>query len=229
MINVGKMISDVRRSRKMSQTRLATLIGTSKQAISNYERGVREPDYVTLEAIADALNVPVSMLISREKQQEALEAIYASYEEPVIPHLPGGLTPINRLRRQRVPLIGRVAAGQPIMADTDYESFVFAPMNCDAALEVSGDSMSPTYLSGDIIYIKQQPDVHDGQIAVVLIDDEATLKHVYKHSNGLTLISDNPAYAPMIISREDHDYIAVYGVPVGYTRLYGNKEKRKRS
>lgn len=81
MMSVGKMISTIRKERRLSQAQLAELVGISKQAISNYERGEREPDYVTLEAIADALNVAVSMLISRERQQQALDAIYNARED----------------------------------------------------------------------------------------------------------------------------------------------------
>ena len=228
MVNVGKMISTIRRERGISQIELAELVGMSKQAISNYERGLREPDYVTLEAIADVLNVPVSMLISRERQRDALDAIYnTKSRNEESPKLPPNLYPISQLRRQRVPLIGRVAAGQPIMADTDYETFVTAPVDCDAALEVTGESMVPTYLPGDIIFIKHRPDVGDGQVAVVLIDDEATLKHVYKRPTGLTLISDNPEFAPIIVDSAEHDYIAIYGVPVGYTRIFKSPTKGK--
>lgn len=82
MVDVGKMIAAIRKDRKMSQSRLAQKINTTKQTISNYERGERRPDYVTLEAIADVLNVPVSMLISREEQKKALEGIYGTSSEP---------------------------------------------------------------------------------------------------------------------------------------------------
>lgn len=227
MVNVGKMISTIRRERNMSQLELSALVGASKQAISNYERGIREPDYATLEAIADALNVPVSMLISRERQQEALQAIYNTYE-PSTPRLPANLRPISNMRRQRVPLIGQVAAGQPILAETDYETYVDAPIDCDVALEVKGDSMVPTYMPGDTVYIKCRPDVNEGQVAVVLIDDEATLKHVYKRPTGLTLISDNPEYAPIMVEADEHEYIAIYGVPVGFTRIFKNTPKPKK-
>ena len=76
MIDVGKMISSIRKERGLSQLQLAEKLSISKQAISNYERGIREPDYVTLEAIADVLNVPMAMLISREDQEKALGKLY---------------------------------------------------------------------------------------------------------------------------------------------------------
>ena len=80
MIDVGKMIAKVRKDRGYSQQQLADKLNLSKQAVSNYETGKREPDYVTLEAIADALNVPMTMLISPEDQERALNEIYATYE-----------------------------------------------------------------------------------------------------------------------------------------------------
>lgn len=75
------MIAKIRKQRGYSQMQLADKLGLSKQAISNYERGAREPDYVTLEAIADVLNVPMSMLITKEDQAAALDAIYATYPD----------------------------------------------------------------------------------------------------------------------------------------------------
>lgn len=216
MIEVGKMIASVRRERGLSQSQLAQKLNCSKQAISNYERGTRDPDYETLEAIADILNCPIAFFVSPEDQARSLAGIYGNYP------LPANLRPISALHRQHVPLIGKVAAGQPIMAETDYDAYVDSPVQCDAALEVQGDSMAPTYLPGDILYIKCQPRVDDGRVAVVLLDDTATVKHVYRDpdGNGLTLISDNPAYAPIHVRGDDYDYVAIYGVPVGYTRLY---------
>lgn len=80
MINVGKMIAEIRKDRGMSQAQLASKLNISKQAISNYEQGKREPDYTTLEAIGDVLNAPMSAFISREEQETALKAIYATYQ-----------------------------------------------------------------------------------------------------------------------------------------------------
>ena len=71
-----------------------------------------------------------------------------------------------------------------------------------------------------MLYIKQRPDVPDGAVAVVLIDDAATLKHVYHAEDGLILISDNTQYKPMHVRFSEHDYIAIFGIPVGYTRMF---------
>ncbi len=213
-MNVGERIRAIRIKKGMTQQAVADAIGITYQNISQYERGIRKPKSSTLRKIAQALDVDIWELI----QFDDIEM--DDWDDAPSRPLPADLKPLTDLHRQRVPLIGRVAAGQPIMAEQDYETYVSAPVECDAALEVQGESMKPTYLPGDIIYIKFQPDVPEGQVAVVLIDDEATLKHVYKRPEGLTLISDNPAYTPMLIDAADHEYIAIYGVPVGFTRMY---------
>ena len=79
--------------------------------------------------------------------------------------------------------------------------------------------MNPTLHDGDLVLIRQQPDVNDGQIAAVRIGEEATLKHVYHITNGVTLTSDNPAYPPMTFMQDTFDEIAVIGLAVGYQRL----------
>lgn len=194
----------------LNDSAVAEALGVSKQTVSAWKSGDRTPKRPTVITIASYFNVSVPWLLGVSDDDQA------GFTRP----LPASLRPVQSLHRQRVPLIGRVAAGKPIMAETDYESYVDTPVECDCALEVEGDSMVPTYLPGDILYIRHQPDVADGQIAVVLIDDRAAIKHVYHDPDGLTLISDNPAYPPMRVSGKDHDYIAVYGVPMGFTRMY---------
>ena len=116
---------------------------------------------------------------------------------------------------------------EPILAEQDYEAFVSVDtaIRADYALTVRGDSMEPTYLDGDVIYIREQPDVDDGQIAVVLVDDHAALKHVYHEKNGLLLVSENPKYPPMHKSFEDYECIRILGVVAGFTRMYGAADK----
>jgi repressor LexA len=94
-------------------------------------------------------------------------------------------------------------------------------VDADAAITIRGDSMIPAYQDGDVVYIKCRPDVPEGAVAVVFLDNEATLKHVYYRKSGLTLISDNPAYPPIMAEFEDYDgKITIFGVPVGFTRIY---------
>ena len=107
------------------------------------------------------------------------------------------------------------------MANPEYDEFVCVTSEgrrADAALRVEGDSMIPRYLDGDIVFIRLQDDVDDGEIAAVLIDDSVTLKHVYHFPGGVQLISDNPAYKPMVYTLDDADCIRVIGKAVGFQR-----------
>lgn len=141
--------------------------------------------------------------------------------------LPSNVRPISTLHHQRVPLIGSVAAGEPIHDPEEMGVYVEAPVDADAAIIIHGDSMEPTYLEGDVVYIKCRPDVPEGAVAVVFLDDEATLKHVYKRPTGLTLWSDNPAHMPIQIEYEDYNNVRIFGVPVGFTRIFKPDTKSK--
>lgn len=134
--------------------------------------------------------------------------------------LPAGLMPIRSMKPMKVRMIGSVAAGQPILAQEEYESYVDSPVECDYALRVKGDSMTPQFEDGDVIYIREQPDVVDGTVAVVLIDEEATLKRVYHRPNGLQLIANNPNYAPIDVIGSEHEYVRILGIVCGFTRMF---------
>lgn len=222
----------LRKEKGYKQIGLAKDLNLSRSTVAMWEAGRSEPTAEFVAKIADLLGCSVGYLMGTEDEinaQRSLDALRADFQAHTEgkldamldqPNLPSNLRPISALHRQNVPLIGKVAAGQPIMAETDYETFVAAPVDCDAALEIEGESMIPTYLPGDIIYIKHQPHVRDGQVAVVLLDDSATLKHVYRDKDGLTLLSDNRDYPPIRVTDADYNYVAIYGVPVGYTRIY---------
>lgn len=125
------------------------------------------------------------------------------------------------LQHQKIPLIGSVAGGEPIY-DEEFDVYLDGPTKASCAVRLRGDSMEPTYINGDIIYIKLQPDVRDGEIAVVFLDDESVLKRVYHIQNGLQLLSDNRKYSPITATLEDYNNIRILGIPCGYTRLFDN-------
>ena len=134
--------------------------------------------------------------------------------------LPEDIVPIQDMKKMKVRMIGSVAAGQPILAQEEYEGYVDSPVKCDYALCVKGDSMIPQFENGDVIYIREQPDVTDGTVAVVLIDDEATLKRVYHRPYGLQLIANNPSYAPIDVNCSEHEYVRILGIVCGFTRMF---------
>ncbi len=172
MRRVGEMIRKLRTDRGMTQEDVAIGVNVGKSAISMYESGQRSPTYETLEALADFFNVPMAFFL----------------EAPI----PANFLPV---RRKRVRLLGNIAAGVPIYADEDMETAVAVDdeIQCDFALRVVGDSMVNARIQdGDIVFIREQPDVNDGEIAAVIIDDSATLKRVYHIPGGVTLVAENP-------------------------------------
>jgi repressor LexA len=80
--------------------------------------------------------------------------------------------------------------------------------------------MEPTLRDGDLVLIRQQPEVEPGQIAAVNINNETTLKHVYPQENGILLVADNPQYQPVFVPVGAGDEILIHGLAVGYTRLF---------
>lgn len=121
------------------------------------------------------------------------------------------------IERCMVPIIGQIAAGKPILADEHIEAFLPCDtgVHADFGLVVSGDSMIGADIhDGDVVFIRSQPVVDDGQIAAVRIDDDATLKRFYKNPDGCTLVSMNPQYPPMIFNSDNCDSIQIIGLAV---------------
>lgn len=122
---------------------------------------------------------------------------------------------------RRVPILGDTAAGTPIVAERVYDEYIELPADgkrYDAAVHITGDSMEPTYNMGDLALLRYQPDVEDGEAAVVCIDDSVTLKRVYHVSGGLMLQSDNVKYKPIFINGRSHTSVHLIGKVVGYLR-----------
>lgn len=184
---------------------------------------------VPLEVIRAANGDPrEARRIQKELDDEAREEWYKMITPTTPTTFPSNVRPISDLNTQRVPLIGSAAAGEPIYDPEEQDVFVDSPVEADAAITVRGDSMVPTYLDGDVVYIKCVPDVPEGAVAVVFLDDEATIKHVYKRPTGLTLIGDNREAPPIMAEFSDYANVRVFGVPVGYTRIYKPSKKGKK-
>lgn len=223
MSRFSENLRRIRFERHMTQEEFADLLGTKKQNISRYESGQVSPKITTAQAIADKLGISLSELNGTDD----FVKLFHNNEGTSTPLtkalevLPSNVRPISALHRQRVPMIGGVAAGEPIYDPEDAGIYVESPVDADAAITIHGDSMIPTYQDGDLVYVKACPDVPEGAVAVVFLDDEATLKHVYKRPTGLTLISDNmETHPPIMVEFEDYANVRIFGVPVGYTRIF---------
>ena len=203
MSDFGKKLRNIRLERSMTQDEFAALLGTSKQVISRYENNQRSPKISVAAEYARRLGVPLSAL-----NDDDSSAVH-----------PSGVIPI---RRARIPVLGSIAAGRPILATEQYDTYIEADedIDCSYALRVDGDSMEPTIRYGDLVFIRQQDDVDDGEIAAVLIDDSATLKRVTHIANGVTLFSDNAAkYSPMTFTYPECDVIRILGKAVAFKRM----------
>ena len=215
MSTVSERLREAMNAKSLKQTDLVQRTGIGKSSISTYLAGSYEPKQTNLYKLAKALSVNPAWLMGQDVPMEA-PLPHTAERSQQYPNL----TPISQMPRKRVPLIGSVAAGEPIIADPEYEVYVDSPARADYALTVDGDSMEPLYLNGDVVYIKAQDDVDDGRVAVVLMDDSAAIKHVYHAPNGLLLVSENAKYPPRSVTFDEHDVIRILGVVVGFTRMY---------
>lgn len=196
----GKNIKRLRLGAGYSQEQLARKLGISQGAISQWEQGKTVPDTPMLLQLAQIFGVSLNDFADDSPRRD--------------------LDGVIVMRKNAAPIIGEVACGTPITAEQNVEGYTDLPdgVHADFALRCKGDSMVPTFADGDLVLIRQQPDVENGQIAAVGIDGEATLKHVYKSASGVILVSDNPNYAP--IQTTIGENVVIYGLAIGYTRIF---------
>ena len=215
-MRLSERLAKLKAERGLTTEALAQRSGVPKGTLNKLLNGeTRNPTVGTLAALAEALECPLEAL-----RPEEIPGVYRLGDA-----MKGGLRNgdcILPVRRRRVPLLGAIAAGQPIYAEEALETAECEDgLSCDFALRVRGDSMIGARIrDGDIVFIHRQEDVDDGQIAAVIIDDEATLKRVYHVKNGLQLLSENPAYPPMLFTLDEHGVIRILGRAVGFTSFF---------
>ena len=135
--------------------------------------------------------------------------------------IPTGFEP--RPKTVKRPLVGDIACGEPITAEQNVQEYVDVPEGivCDFCLRCHGDSMIDAGIrDNDVVYIKTQPQVEDGEIAAVRIGDEATLKRVYYDGSTITLVPANSAYRPKSYSGPELDDIQIEGKATAYTHWF---------
>lgn len=182
-----------------------------KSSISKIENGKADIPQSKIAAFADALQTTPAYLMGWEEQPE-----------PKKPTIPPGFEPMPKMKK--IPLIGSIACGEPITAEQNIEKMVDVPENirCDFSLTCHGDSMVDAGIHDkDVVYIRIQPEVENGEIAAVRIDGEATLKRVYYNPGTLTLMPANPAYAPMVYTGSQLKEVHIEGKAVGWTHWVG--------
>lgn len=220
---LGDLIKQYRKEHGYSMDTFAQKSGLSKAYISILERNVNPvngkpviPSLETIKAVSQAIgadfNDVIAMLDGNQKVSLHSEA----------PAIPPGFEPMPKMKK--VPLIGRIACGDPITAMENREGEIDVPedIRCDFALRCKGNSMIGAGIhDGDAVYIRIQPEVENGQIAAVRIGDEATLKRVYLHTDYIELRPENPDYESIIRRREEMNDVHIEGKAVGYTHWFG--------
>lgn len=188
----------------LSQEELAARMGyRSKSSITKLEKGINDLPQSKVEELAQALETTPAALLG-------LDAPCAC---------PLGFEPLPAM--VQVPLIGSIACGTPITAEQNIECYIGVPAawHADFALTCHGDSMSPTICNGDIVCIRCQPEVEQGEIAAVRVGEEATLKHFHRQGDAVMLLADNAAVCPpMFYAGEQLSELHIEGKAVGLCR-----------
>ena len=203
----GDVLKQLRIEAKLTQKELSRILGVSESTVGMYERNQREPAFEMLEAIADYFNVDMDYLTGRASVRRVVSYSPAD-----------NILPFPRMNA--VPLVGTIACGEPILAEENLEGLVDMPehVKADFALRCKGDSMiNARIYDGDIVYIHQQPIVEDGQIAAVLIGNEATLKRVHLFPDHVVLEPENPQYRPLVYWENDMNSVRILGLAVAFT------------
>ena len=195
----------LRKERKLTLDDIAEALGTSKQTIHRYENGI-------------ITNVPPEKVQSLAELLEVTPAELMGWEKQTTPPLAKGIMPISM---KKLPILGEIACGEPIYAAEEHESFACADdkLDADFCLKAHGDSMTGARIyDGDIVFIRSQNAVDNGEIAAVIIDDEATLKRVYFYpeQEKLILTPENPKYAPLVYVGDELETIKIIGKAVAF-------------
>ena len=211
-MTTGERMKQRRKEIGLSAEKVAERLGVSPATIYRYEKG-------------DIEKVPVDIFAELAKILQTTPAYLMGWEEqaePKEPTIPPGFEPMPKMKK--IPLIGSIACGEPITAEQNIEKMVDVPeyIRCDFSLTCHGDSMVDAGIHDkDVVYIRIQPEVENGEIAAVRIDGEATLKRVYYNPGTLTLMPANPAYAPMVYTGPQLEEVHIEGKAVGWTHWVG--------
>ena len=215
-MTIGDRIRATRLARGIAQIDLANSTHISKQTLYKYENNVvTNIPSDKIELLSKYLDVTPAYLMGwEEKRGETTDA------RP----LPSNIMPMPKMVKK--PLLGTIACGTPILAVENIETEVDVPdgIKCDFVLRCKGDSMIDARIyDGDLVYLRQQEEVENGEIAAILIDDgcesEATLKRVYLEADRITLVPENRRYQPFVYVREEMNRVRIIGKAVAFTSM----------
>ena len=194
-------IYELRTQMGITMKEAAARLGMPYTTYVNYEKGTREPNPETLILLARFFGTTIDNLLGKT---DAL--------------IPPGFQPMPEM--SAVPLVGSIACGTPILAEQNIEARIGVPAlwQADFALTCHGNSMAAMIQDGDIVCIRKQPEVENGEIAAVRIGEEATLKRFYRQGDTVMLQAENPAFSPLVYTRDQLNEITIEGRVVGICR-----------
>ena len=197
-MQTGEIIRTLRQKQSMSQEELAQKLGyRDRSSIAKIESGKVDLTQSRLEKFAEVFRVSVSQLLG--------------LQNPEVMTMPS---------TRQVPVLGTIACGAPILAQEHIDGYTGVPedIHADFALICKGDSMAGARIfDGDMVYIRQQDTVENGEIAAVLIDGEATLKRVRYYDDCVSLEPENPVYRPIILRGQEMATARILGKAVAFT------------
>lgn len=209
---LGDMIKKRRAELNMTLLDVAKKVNVSEATVQRWESGnIKNLRHERISMLADALECSPAYLME-----------WGIEEAPSLDLTSYGLEPMPAMRK--LPLLGTIACGEPILAQDNIEAYINVPegVRADFLLRCKGDSMVNARIKdGDIVFIRQQPQVENGEIAAVLIEDEATLKRVYYDGDTIILQPENPAYPPRSYSGSDLNDIRIIGKAVAFLSEVG--------
>ena len=220
-MRLGEIIRAYRTEHHLSQQRFADMCSVSKSYISLLENGKTSrsnvesvPSIDVVSRFAKAMGISVDQLLRCVDEDQPISLRSGPESVPI-----GKYGILSLPETKKVPRLGAIACGKPILAEENIEGYDEVPVNisCDFSLECKGNSMTGArIMDGDIVLIRSQPVVEDGEIAAVLIDGEATLKRVRHQGEQLVLWLENPTYSPMIYSGQQLESIRILGKAIAF-------------
>lgn len=201
-MTMGDRIHNRRKELDLTLEYVGNYVGVAKSTVRKWETGyIENIAAARLQKLAMVLNTTVEYLMDGITSN----VIYKNIE-PMPSTKP-------------VPVIGKIACGTPIFAQENIEGYAELDqrVNADFALRCVGDSMVNAHIfDGDLVFIKSQPDVDNGEIAAVVIEDEATLKRVYKYENRIELRPENPLFPVLQFEGDELSRIRIIGKAIAF-------------
>ena len=202
----AQKVLDLMKQKKITKKKLSKEIGIGINQLKYWEDNDTTPNADVVARIAKYLNVSINYLIGNEDLKS---------------YTPDNILPLHT---KRIPLLGDIACGEPIFADEENGNYVVTSdeIEADFCLRAKGDSMvGARILDGDIVFIRSQPEVENGQIAAVIINDEATLKRVYYYpeQQKLILTPENPLYEPRSFIGNELSQVRILGKAIAFQSI----------